>query len=89
MKYRGFGRTGIEVSEIGMGLEHLLDKDEQTVIDTVRAAIDGGVTYFDCHPGHDYDQRPDPATYPGYQMLGKALAGLRGRVTISYIASCN
>ena len=61
MKYRGFGRTGIEVSEIGMGLEHLLDKDEQTVIDTIRAAVDGGVTYFDCHPGHDYDQRPDPA----------------------------
>ena len=89
MKYRGVGRTGIEVSEVGMGLEHLLDKDEQTVIDTVRAAIDGGVTYFDCHPGHDYDQRPDPGRYQGYQMLGKALAGLRDRVTISYIASCN
>ena len=29
MKYRGFGRTGIEVSEIGMGLEHLLVADER------------------------------------------------------------
>ncbi len=51
-EYRGFGRTGIDVSEIGMGIDHLPDKDEQTVIDTVRAAIDGGVTYLTaiCHP---------------------------------------
>ena len=89
MQYRRFGKTGIEVSEIGMGLEHLLDKDEQTVIDTMRAAVDGGVTYFDCHPGHDYDERPDPGLYEGYQKLGKALTGYRDRITISYIASCN
>ena len=38
MKYRKLGHTGIEVSEIGMGLEHLLDKDEQTVIETIKAA---------------------------------------------------
>jgi uncharacterized protein len=89
MEYRKFGRTGIEVGEIGMGLEHLLDKDEQTVIDTVRAAIDGGVTYLDCHPGHDYDGRPEPERYEGYEKLGKALAGLRDKMTISYIASYN
>ena len=89
MKYRRFGKTGIEVGEIGMGLEHLLDKDEQTVIDTVRAAVGGGVTYLDCHPGHDYDDRPELDTYAGYAKLGKALAGLRNRLTISYIASCN
>jgi predicted aldo/keto reductase-like oxidoreductase len=89
MKHRKFGKTGIEVGEIGMGLEHLLDKDEQTVIDTVRAAFDGGVDYFDCHPGHDYDERPEPGAYEGYVKLGKALAGIRGKVTISYIASCN
>ncbi len=89
MEYRKFGKTGILVGKIGMGLEHLLDKDEQTVIDTVRAAIDGGVTYMDCHPGHDYDERPELERYTGYEMLGKALAGLRDRVTISYIASYN
>ena len=36
MEYRVLGRTGLRVSEIGMGLEHLLDKDGQTVIDTIR-----------------------------------------------------
>jgi aryl-alcohol dehydrogenase-like predicted oxidoreductase len=30
MNYRKFGRANIQVSEIGMGLEHLLDKDELT-----------------------------------------------------------
>lgn len=89
MKYRKFGRADIEVSEIGMGLEHLLDKDAQTVTDTIRAAVNGGVTYLDCHPGHDYDDRPNRAEYEGYQKLGKALAGIRDRLTLSYIASCN
>lgn len=89
MKVRIFGSTGIEVGEIGMGLEHLLDKDEQTVIDTVRAAVDGGVTYLDCHPGHDYDDRTELELYEGYAKLGKALAGHRDKLTISYIASCN
>lgn len=26
MQYRKLGKTGLEISEIGMGLEHLLDK---------------------------------------------------------------
>jgi predicted aldo/keto reductase-like oxidoreductase len=55
----------------------------------MRAAFNGGVTYFDCHPGHDYDGRPDPGLYEGYQKLGKALIGYRDKITISYIASCN
>jgi predicted aldo/keto reductase-like oxidoreductase len=88
MRYRKLGRTGIEVSEIGMGLEHLLVKDEQTVIDTIKAAVDGGVTYLDCHPGHDYDNRPDPGIYEGYIKLGKALKGVRDKLTLTYIASC-
>ena len=71
MKYRVLGRTGIKVSEIGMGLEHLLDKDEQNVIDTIRTAIDGGVTYLDCHVGHDFQE--DSVEYEGYKKLGKAL----------------
>ena len=56
MKYRKLGKTGIEVSEIGMGLEYLLDKEEQAVIDTIRAAVNGGTTYLDCHPAHDFNQ---------------------------------
>jgi len=82
------GKTGVQVSEIGMGLEHLLDKDAQTVTDTIAAAFSGGVNYLDCHPGHDYDGRSDPAVYDGYIKLGKALKGIRDKLTITYIASC-
>jgi len=83
MKYRKLGRTGLNVSEIGMGLEHLLDKDEQVVVDTIRAAITGGVNYLDCHVGHDFKE--DSIPYEGYNKLGKALEGLRDDIFISYV----
>jgi len=84
MNYRKLGRTELKVSEIGMGLEYLLDKEEQVVIDTIKAAVDGGVNYFDCHMGHDYKE--DSIEYEGYHKLGKALIGIRDKVYISYIA---
>jgi predicted aldo/keto reductase-like oxidoreductase len=84
MKYRKLGRTGLKVSEIGMGLEYLLDKEERVVIDTIKTAFDGGVNYFDCHMGHDYKE--DAVDYEGYAKLGKALAGIREKVCISHIS---
>jgi len=84
MNYRILGRTGREVSEIGMGTEHLLDKDEQVVIATIKAAIDGGVTYFDCHPGHDNDDKS--ISYVGYAKLGKAISGARDKLCLTYLA---
>ena len=77
MKYRVLGRTGASVSEIGMGTEHLLDKDEQTVTATIRSAVTGGVTYFDCHPGHDLDH--ESIAYEGYAKLGRAIEASGGR----------
>jgi hypothetical protein len=32
MQYRKLGKTSLEVSEIGMGLEHLLDKEESIIM---------------------------------------------------------
>ena len=89
MKYRKLGRTGFSVSEIGMGTEHLLDKGEQVVIQTIKAAIDGGVTYLDCHPGHDLNH--DCHTYEGYAKLGKAisLTGGRDKLQLTYLASAS
>ena len=87
MKHRILGRTGIKVSEIGMGLEHLLDKDESVVTSTIRAAIDGGVTYFDCHPGHDH--KNDTIEYIGYDKLGRALGGDRGKMCLTYLATAS
>lgn len=81
MNYRILGKTGIEVSEIGMGLEQLLDRDESTVIETIRTAIDGGVTYFDCFPGHEGGHDEE-----NYIKLGKAIKGKREKLCLSYIA---
>ena len=89
MKHRKLGNTGFNVSEIGMGTEHLLDKDEQIVIQTIKAAVDGGVTYLDCHPGHDLNH--DSHTYEGYAKLGKAIsiAGGRDRLQLTYLAAAS
>jgi len=84
MQYRTLGRTGLRVSEIGMGLEHLLDKDEKTVAKTIRAAIKGGVNYFDCLPLTEYSQAT--GTNEGYEKLGRAIHGLRDQVYLSFIA---
>jgi predicted aldo/keto reductase-like oxidoreductase len=87
MKYRKLGRTGLEISEIGMGLEHLLDKDESIVIDTIRTAVKGGINYFDCLPLSEYSE--NTGTNEGYVKLAKALDGLRDQVHITFLAFVN
>jgi len=91
MKYRKLGRTGFDVSEIGMGLEHLLDKDENVVIDTIKAAITGGVNYFDCLSQKDFEENSD--TNDQYAKLGKALTAcggdIRDKIYINYLANAN
>jgi len=47
MIYRKLGRTGLEVSIIGLGTEYLNRKPRDTVVSVVREAIDKGVSYFD------------------------------------------
>jgi len=45
---RQLGRTGVEVSAVGLGGFHIgLPKDDQTAIRIIRAAIDYGVTFMD------------------------------------------
>ena len=87
MKYRKLGRTGLKVSEIGMGLEHLLPLEEPIVIDTIRTAINGGVNYFDCLSGKDFAGESD--INGEYTKLGKALDGFRDKVYISFLANAN
>lgn len=84
LKKRKLGNTTLSISEIGMGLEHLLDKDEQVIYETIRAAVKGGITYFDCHPGHDYSKVS--IEYEGYVKLGKAIQGIRNKINITYLA---
>jgi aryl-alcohol dehydrogenase-like predicted oxidoreductase len=52
MKRRRFGRTGAEVSEIGLGTWQLGgadwgDVEERQALDTLAAAVEGGVSFFD------------------------------------------
>ncbi len=69
------GRTGIEVSDIGFGSSRLAGSDDQ-----VRHALDRGVTHFDT-----------AESYRGgasEETLGRALAGLRERVTLASKVKC-
>lgn len=47
MKTTTLGRTGLETSLIGIGLEHVKGQPRDTVVATIRRAIERGVTTFD------------------------------------------
>jgi aryl-alcohol dehydrogenase-like predicted oxidoreductase len=45
---REFGKTGVQVSALGLGGHHLGGaKDEKTAIEIVHRALDGGITFYD------------------------------------------
>ena len=46
MEYRKLGRTGLEVSAIGLGTEHLTQTGEN-MQEVLRIAVDAGVNYID------------------------------------------
>jgi len=47
MKYKTFGRTGLDISAIGLGTEYLINLPRETVIAVIHRAIDQGINYFD------------------------------------------
>ncbi|MBQ8401772.1 MAG: aldo/keto reductase [Clostridia bacterium] len=79
MQYRKLGRTGMMVSEISLGCEHLQGKDYNLVKTVIDAALDTGVNFLDV-----FMSEPDVRT-----NIGKALAGRRENVIIQgHIGSC-
>jgi D-threo-aldose 1-dehydrogenase len=52
MRYRQLGRTGLSVSEVGLGGLFLSHKDRETGIQIVQKALENGVTFFDTAPGY-------------------------------------
>lgn len=47
MNYNKLGKTDLEVSEIGLGTEHLFDQPEKTVKSVIHKAIENKINYFD------------------------------------------
>jgi predicted aldo/keto reductase-like oxidoreductase len=73
MEFRKLGRTGLQVSAIGVGTEHLFGQPRDAVISVIRKAIDQGVNYFDVI-----------FAMPEYlDNMGAALRRHRGRVLLT------
>ena len=67
MNYRKLGRTGLNVSEIGLGSEAFVNRAEDKSLALIQAAIGAGVNYFDLY-------NPEPYVR---DVLGKAMEGRR------------
>lgn len=67
MNYRTLGRTGVKVSEIGLGSEVFVNKEDTFAQEIINTAIDAGVNYFDLY-------NPEPYVRG---FFGKAMKGRR------------
>lgn len=80
MKYRQLGKTGIEVSLVGFGCNHIGSpgygyRDDRRSIEAVHRAIDLGINYFDT--ADVYGGRRSE------EILGEALKGRRDKAIVS------
>lgn len=73
MHYRPLGRTGLSVSEIGLGTEYLVKASQETTSALVQRAVAAGVNYFDV-----LFSEPDYRDH-----FGAAFQGLRERVILT------
>jgi len=78
MEYRKLGRTGLDVSAIGLGTEYLMEQPQDTVLAVVHKAIAQGINYFDL-------VGPDPASR---DTMGAAFAGRREQVLLTAHLGC-
>jgi predicted aldo/keto reductase-like oxidoreductase len=83
MLYRQLGRTGEEMSIIGLGGHHIgRQKEEKESIEIIRSAIDAGVTFMDnCWDYHDggSEVRMGKALKDGYRKKVFLMTKIDGR----------
>ena len=80
MKKRVLGKSGMEVSALGLGCMGMSfsygpPKDKQEMVSLIRAAVERGVTFFDTAEVY--------GPYTNEELLGEALAPFRGKVAIA------
>lgn len=80
MKKRPFGKTGIDVSEVGLGCWQLGgadwgDMSEKLALDILAAAVDSGVTFFDAADVYGSGRSEE--------LIGKFLKQCRGRIFVA------
>src|SRR3989454_6535310 len=80
MKKRKLGKSGLEVSAIGLGCMGMSfsygpPKDKREMIALIRAAVERGVTFFDTAEVY--------GPYINEELVGEALASFRGQVVIA------
>src|SRR5438034_9974970 len=80
MQKRKLGKSGLEVSVIGLGCMGMSfgygpAKDKQEMIPVIRAAVERGVTFFDTAEVY--------GPFINEELVGEALAPFRGQVVIA------
>src|SRR5436853_2699037 len=80
MQKRALGKSGLEVSALGFGCMGIsfgygLAASRDDGIAIIRAAVDGGVTFFDTAEAY--------GPYANEELVGEALAPVRDRVVIA------
>lgn len=78
MLYRKLGRTGVDVSVIGMGLEHIWHESPEVVDRVMNEAISNGINYFDLF-------MPTPEIR---EKVGLAIRGKRDKVMFQGHIGC-
>jgi predicted aldo/keto reductase-like oxidoreductase len=83
MRYRQLGRTGVEVSIVGLGGHHIgRQKEEKESIEIIRTAIDAGINFMDnCWDYHDggSEVRMGKALRDGYRKKVFLMTKIDGR----------
>ncbi|MGI8961257.1 MAG: aldo/keto reductase [Bryobacteraceae bacterium] len=80
MRKRKLGKSGLEVSAIGLGCMGMSwsygpPKDKQEMISLLRAAVERGITFFDTAEVY--------GPFSNEELVGEALAPFRGQVAIA------